>query len=52
MEVSVDKCIGCGLCVSVCQEEAIDLTEVATATHPFPSETEMFTSISKDRGLI
>lgn len=26
--------------------------KVATATSPFPGEAEMFTSISKDRGLI
>jgi ferredoxin len=52
MEVTADKCIGCGLCVSTCPEEAIDLKEVDTATSPFPSETEMHASISKDRGLI
>ena len=52
MEVTADKCVGCGVCVSVCPEEAIALTEVATATSPFPGEAEMFTSVSKDRGLI
>jgi ferredoxin len=52
MEVSKDKCIGCGVCVSVCPEEAIALTEVAGATQPFPGEAEMYTSVSKDRGLI
>ena len=52
MEVTADKCVGCGVCVSVCPEEAIELTEVATATSPFPNEAGMFTSVSKDRGLI
>lgn len=52
MEVSADKCIGCGLCVSVCPEEAIELAEVSTATPPFPDGTEMYTSVSKDRGLV
>jgi ferredoxin len=52
MEVSADKCIGCGVCVSVCPEEAIALTEVAAATPPFPDEAGMFTSVSKDRGLL
>ena len=32
--------------------ELVDLTEVAAATSPFPGEAEMFTSVSKDRGLI
>jgi len=52
VEVTADKCVGCGVCVSVCPEGAIDLKEVAAATSPFPGEAEMFTSVSKDRGLV
>jgi ferredoxin len=52
MEVSADKCVGCGLCVSVCPEEAISLTEVAAATGPFADTREMYTSVSRDRGLV
>ncbi len=52
MAVSQDKCIGCGLCVSVCPEEAIALTEVLTATRPFANGKEMYTSVSKERGLL
>lgn len=52
MEVSADKCIGCGLCVSVCPEEAIALTEVSTAKPPFHDGKEMYTSVSKERGLV
>jgi electron transport complex protein RnfB len=52
MEVSPNRCIGCGLCVSVCPEEAIALTEVSTATPPFPDGKEMYTLVSKERGLL
>jgi Fe-S-cluster-containing hydrogenase component 2 len=52
MEVSADKCIGCGLCVSICPENAIALTEVPGATPPFHDGKEMQTSVAKERGLI
>ncbi len=32
MEVSADKCIGCGLCVSTCPEEAMTARYSGTAT--------------------
>ncbi len=53
-QVDLDRCIGCGLCVTTCPSEAIVLIPKPDANRRIPPATSMdqMMQIAKKRGLI
>ena len=51
-EVNQDRCIGCGLCVTTCPEEALKLEPKQKDQYqmPYESAREMMMSITEKRG--
>ena len=41
-EINLDRCIGCGLCVTTCPEEALSLKEKPEAERRVPPERSDF----------
>ena len=53
-EVNRDRCIGCGLCVTTCDPEAISLIAKPEAEYQVPpaNSAEQMMSLAKKRGLL
>ena len=53
-QVDLDRCIGCGLCVTTCPSEAIGLIPKPDASRRIPPATgsEQMMQIAKNRGVI
>ncbi len=51
MEVDLARCIGCGLCVSTCPDEAISMVAKPDAEIPPDNIVTMMMQIAKERGL-
>jgi Fe-S-cluster-containing hydrogenase component 2 len=53
-QVNLDRCIGCGLCVTICPSEAIGLIPKPDARMRIPPVTssEQMMQIAKNRGVI
>ena len=51
-EINLDRCIGCGLCVTTCTDEALHLKIKAEDQHHKPPETgrEAMIMMAKKRG--
>ena len=47
--IDKDRCIGCGLCVSVCPENAISLELISDAQAPHEFLEDVFQQIKKER---
>lgn len=50
-EINKDRCIGCGLCVSVCPENAIFLQPVPGVEDPLESIEDVFQRIKEERNI-
>jgi Fe-S-cluster-containing hydrogenase component 2 len=53
-EVDLDRCIGCGLCVTTCSSEAIDLVrkDEKDCYTPPGNVVETYMRIAQERGLL
>ncbi len=53
-EVNLDRCIGCGLCVTACTGKAIDLVrkEETDCYTPPTNVVETYMRIAQERGLM
>jgi Fe-S-cluster-containing hydrogenase component 2 len=51
MEVDLTRCIGCGLCISVCPTEAIRLIEKEQRKIPPKEFDELLSNMAKERGV-
>ena len=51
MEVDLTRCIGCGLCVPTCPEDAVSLVPKPAAEAPPANIVEMSLKMVKERGL-
>jgi Fe-S-cluster-containing hydrogenase component 2 len=53
-QVDLDRCIGCGLCVTICPSEAISLIPKPDANRRIPPAKggEQMMQIAKNRGVI
>jgi electron transport complex protein RnfB len=52
MEISPDRCIGCGVCVSACPREAISFIQREDAVVPPIDWEETLERIEVERGLV
>ena len=52
MEVDLARCIGCGLCVPTCPEDAISMIPKPQADIPPDNVVAMNIQIAKERGLM
>ncbi len=54
VRVDQDRCIGCGLCVSVCPVEAVTLAPKSGSNYRTPPEsmTEQMMQLARKRGVI
>jgi Na+-translocating ferredoxin:NAD+ oxidoreductase subunit B len=50
--IGENKCIGCGLCVSACPADALEMVARPDWTQPRNNPRELFMEIAKERGLI
>jgi Fe-S-cluster-containing hydrogenase component 2 len=51
MATDAARCIGCGLCVPTCPEEAISMVPKPGAEQPPPTFLGLLAKIARDRGL-
>jgi electron transport complex protein RnfB len=51
VEINLDRCIGCGVCISTCPEEAITLVQKETVVVPPATHDEKLDRIMTERGL-
>jgi Fe-S-cluster-containing hydrogenase component 2 len=51
-QVNMERCIGCGLCVTACSTKSIILNPKMTKRIPPASSGEQMMQIAKDRGII
>ena len=51
MDVNLERCIGCGLCISACPVEAINLVEKEHPRIPPKEFDELLEKMSVERGL-
>lgn len=47
-EINLERCIGCGLCVSTCPEQALSLKQKPEQQHFVPPEKGVFMRPSKE----
>ena len=52
--INLDRCIGCGLCVTTCPEEALSLVKKSDDRQYLPPKTgmETYIRIAQERGKI
>jgi ferredoxin len=50
-EIIIDRCIGCGLCVSVCPENSISLRSIPGIEDPPEFIEDVFQKIIEERQL-
>ena len=51
-EINPDLCLGCGLCVTGCPEEALKLVRREDLRQPAPKGRDIGMAILKDRGRL
>ncbi|MBW1945512.1 MAG: 4Fe-4S binding protein, partial [Deltaproteobacteria bacterium] len=53
-EVNLDRCIGCGLCVTTCPDDAIRLVKKSESEQYLPPKTgaETYIRIAEERGKL
>jgi electron transport complex protein RnfB len=51
-EVDVKRCIGCGLCTTTCDGQAITMAPRAEAAEPMPTAAELGIKIMGEKGKL